>query len=94
MGYVKEQIAESEQIVEGVIIALDDYQKLRWARTAVPSISFYRYQISFKLAKGDMGFIGSSEHTTDQRVVGEGCHAFRLDQSIRAGRYILWVILR
>jgi len=51
MGYVKEQIAESHQTVEGVIIALDDDQKLRWALLAVPSISFYRYQVSFKLIK-------------------------------------------
>lgn len=52
MGYVKEQIAEPDQTVEGVIIALDDDKKLRWALAAVPSISFYRYQISFKLVKG------------------------------------------
>lgn len=52
MGYVKEQIAEPDQIVEGVIIALDDDKKLRWALAAVPSVSFYRYQISFKLVKG------------------------------------------
>lgn len=52
MGYVKEQIAEPDQIVEGVIIALDDDKKLRWALAAVPSLSFYRYQISFKLVKG------------------------------------------
>ena len=51
MGYVKEQIAETHQTVEGVIIALDDDQKLRWALLAVPSISFYRYQVSFKLIK-------------------------------------------
>jgi hypothetical protein len=38
-------------VVEGAIIALDDDQKLRWALAAVPSIAFYRYQISFKLTK-------------------------------------------
>jgi restriction system protein len=52
MGFVKEQIAEDDQSVEGVIIALEDDQKLRWAISSVPSISFYRYQISFKLIKG------------------------------------------
>lgn len=52
MGFVKEQVAEPEQTVEGVIIALEDDQKLRWALAAVPSISFFRYQISFKLVKG------------------------------------------
>lgn len=51
MGYVMEQIAEPHQTVEGAIIALDDDQKLRWALVAVPSISFYRYQVSFKLIK-------------------------------------------
>jgi restriction system protein len=52
MGYVQDQIAESHQTVEGVIIALEDDQKLRWALIAVPSITFYRYQVSFKLVKG------------------------------------------
>ena len=52
MGYVKEQIAEPDQTVEGVIIALDDDQKMRWALLSVPSISFYRYQVSFRLVKG------------------------------------------
>ena len=52
MGFIKEQIAEADQTVEGIIIALDDDQKLRWALLSVPSISFYRYEISFKLVKG------------------------------------------
>ncbi len=52
MGYIKEQIAEPDQTVEGAIIALEDDQKMRWALAAVPSIVFYRYQISFKLVKG------------------------------------------
>lgn len=51
MGFVKEQIAESNQTVEGIIIALDDDQKLRWALAATPSIGFYRYEIDFKLVK-------------------------------------------
>jgi len=52
MGFVKEQVAEADQAVEGAIIALEDDQKLKWAIAAVPQISFYRYQISFKLVKG------------------------------------------
>ncbi|MGH7038310.1 MAG: endonuclease NucS domain-containing protein [Stellaceae bacterium] len=51
MGFVKEQIAEADQTVEGAIIALEDDQKMRWALLSVPSISFYRYQVSFKLLK-------------------------------------------
>lgn len=49
MGYVREQIAESNQTVEGVIIGLEDDQKLKWAISSVPSISFYRYKIDFEL---------------------------------------------
>ena len=51
MGFVKDQIAEADQAVEGAIIALEDDQKLRWALMAVPQISFYRYEVSFKLLK-------------------------------------------
>jgi restriction system protein len=49
MGYVREQIAEPNQTVEGVIIGLEDDQKLKWAISSVPSISFYRYKIDFRL---------------------------------------------
>ncbi len=52
MGFVKEEIAEDNQTVEGVIIASEDDSKLRWALVAVPSVTFYRYQVSFKLLKG------------------------------------------
>ena len=37
---------------DGALIALEDDQKLRWALAAVPAVSFYRYQVSFKLVKG------------------------------------------
>ena len=52
MGFVKEQIAEPDQVVEGAIIALEDDKKMRWALMAVPSITFYRYEVSFTLVKG------------------------------------------
>jgi restriction system protein len=52
MGYAKEELAEPGQTVEGVIIGLEEDQKLRWAIAPVPSIRFYRYQISFKLIGG------------------------------------------
>ena len=52
MGFVKEQVAEDDQTVEGAIIALDEDPKMRWALVSVPSISFYRYQISLNLVKG------------------------------------------
>jgi restriction system protein len=52
MGYVLQELAEEGQTVKGVIIALEDDQRLRRALAAVPNITFYRYQISFKLVKG------------------------------------------
>ena len=51
MGYVQEELAENGQTVAGVIIALEDDQRIRRALAVVPSIKFYRYQISFKLVK-------------------------------------------
>lgn len=51
MGYVQEELAETGQSVSGIIIALEDDQRIRRALAVVPSINFYRYQISFKLLK-------------------------------------------
>jgi len=51
MGYVKQELAEPGQIVKGVIIALEDDIKIRRALAMTPDISFYRYEISFKLNK-------------------------------------------
>jgi len=44
-------LAEKDQVVKGIIIALEDDQRIRRALSMVPSIDFYRYQISFKLVK-------------------------------------------
>ncbi|MEX1027922.1 MAG: hypothetical protein WD049_07940, partial [Candidatus Paceibacterota bacterium] len=43
----------SGQSVRGVIIALENDQKLRRALSMVPTIDFFRYSISFKLSKAD-----------------------------------------
>ncbi len=51
MGYVLEELAEADQTVKGVIIALDDNLKLRRALRVTQNIEFYRYQVSFKLNK-------------------------------------------
>ena len=51
MGYVQEVLAEAGQSVRGVIIALEDDQRIRRALAMVPSIVFYRYQVNFKLVK-------------------------------------------
>jgi restriction system protein len=51
MGFVKDELAEAGQSVTGVIIALEDDQRIRRALAMAPSIAFYRYQVSFKLLK-------------------------------------------
>lgn len=51
MGYVMEDLAEEDQQVKGVIIALDDDKKIRRALSVNNNIEFYRYQVNFKLVK-------------------------------------------
>lgn len=51
MGYVQEELAEAHQKVKGAIIALEDDQRIRRSLAMTPTITFYRYQISFKLVK-------------------------------------------
>jgi restriction system protein len=51
MGFVKEELAEDDQSVEGVIIAIDDDLRVRRALAVFPGVRFYRYQISFKLLR-------------------------------------------
>lgn len=51
MGYVKEELAEPDQKVRGVIIALEDDLRIRRALAVTKDIEFYRYQVSFKLLK-------------------------------------------
>ncbi len=52
MGFVKEELAESNQHVRRVIIALEDDLRIRRALSVTNNIEFYRYQVSFKLYKG------------------------------------------
>jgi restriction system protein len=51
MGYVQEELAEEHQDVRGVIIALEDDQRIRRALRMTPNIQFYRYEVSFRLVK-------------------------------------------
>jgi len=51
MGYVLEELAEDSQIVKGIIIALEDDNRIRRALAVTQNISFYRYQVNFKLFK-------------------------------------------
>lgn len=51
MGFVAQELAEANQTVRGVIIAQDDDPRIRRALAVAPNISFYRYQVSFRLTK-------------------------------------------
>jgi len=52
MSYVQDELAEENQTVRGIIIALEDDQRIRRALKMTPNIEFYRYEVSFKLVKG------------------------------------------
>lgn len=49
MGFVKGKVAEPQQTVEGLVIALQNDAKLKWALSALPNVRFLRYQINFNL---------------------------------------------
>jgi restriction system protein len=51
MSFVQDELAEDGQTVLGAIIAHEDDQRIRRALMMTPSIVFFRYQVSFKLAK-------------------------------------------
>jgi len=51
MGFIKEELAEPNQNVKGIVIALDEDKKIRYALNVTNNIEFYRYKIDFKLFK-------------------------------------------
>ena len=51
MGFIKEEIANNNQKVKGLIIALEDDLKIKRALSINPDIEFYRYEITFDLIK-------------------------------------------
>ncbi len=51
MGYVQEEVADKDQKVRGVIIALEDDLRLKRALSVTTNIDFYKYKVSFKLYK-------------------------------------------
>ena len=51
MGFVRDELAEPEQEVRGVIIALEDDQRTKRALAMVPAVDFYRYEVRFKLLR-------------------------------------------
>lgn len=53
MGYVKQEMVNNGEKVKGIIIALDDDQRIRRALSVTQNIEFYRYQVIFKLFKAE-----------------------------------------
>jgi len=51
MGYVKEELAEKDQTVKGVIIAFEDDIRIQRALSIANNIEFFTYKIHFKLEK-------------------------------------------
>ena len=51
MGYVQEVLAEANQNVHGIIVAMEDDIRIRRALSVARNIEFYRYEIRFKLFK-------------------------------------------
>jgi restriction system protein len=49
MGYVLDELAEPNQRVKGVIIALEDDTRIRRALRVTQGIEFYRYRVNFTL---------------------------------------------
>jgi restriction system protein len=54
MGFVMDELAEDDQDVKGVIIALEDDLRIRRALKVTRGIEFYRYEVSFKLSRQDI----------------------------------------
>ena len=52
MGYVKEELAEPNQEVHGVIIGLENDLRIKRALSVTTNIEFYRYEVKFQLFKG------------------------------------------
>ena len=49
MSFVQEMLAEKDQAVHGIIIALEDDQKIHRALAMVSNVKFCRYQVNFRL---------------------------------------------
>lgn len=49
MGFVQSTVAESDQVVRGVVIAQEADLRLTRALSVAPNVSFLRYRIDFKL---------------------------------------------
>lgn len=53
MGYVRDELAEPDQSVQGCIIALEDDPRIYRALRTISHIKFFRYKIDFNLYESD-----------------------------------------
>lgn len=52
MGYVLDELAESNQRVRGLIIGFDEDKHLKRALRVAQNVDYYRYELNFKLIRG------------------------------------------
>jgi len=52
MGWVKEHVADPQDVVEGMIVATEGDTQLHYALRAAPSVSFKSYEVEFRLKDG------------------------------------------
>src|SRR5262249_30437401 len=64
MGWLRAEVAEPGQAVEGLIVAQDIGPKLQYAASAVPGLSLMAYEVSFRLA--DVTLAG--DRTTEEEA--------------------------
>ncbi len=54
MGFVKEELAEENQKVKGIIIALEPDLRIKRALTVISNIDLYIYKVNFSLKKSNL----------------------------------------
>ena len=52
IGWIKAHLAQAGETVEGLVIAARGEDKLHYALSAVPSVSFKSYAVEFRLNDG------------------------------------------
>ncbi len=53
MGWVMQELAQDGETVEGLIIALEEDERLRYALKAASHVRFMRYEVDFRLLEDD-----------------------------------------
>jgi restriction system protein len=53
MGFAQHVLAEVDQTVTGVIIGLESDLRLQRALSVIQNVTFYRYEVNFKLIQGN-----------------------------------------